>query len=130
MASTNWSPHATVFLHPWDKALVPATNMAAAKVSAAKWDAHHIECEVESPEPTLVVIAQAFYHPWRATVNGQPATILRANHAFQAVPVPAGRSTVRLEYVDRRFQLGVALSALGLIICGLLWWRIPGRGGT
>jgi len=122
MASTNWSPHATVFLHPWDKALVPATNMAAAKVSAAKWDAHHIECEVESPEPTLVVIAQAFYHPWRATVNGQPATILRANHAFQAVPIPAGRSTVRLEYVDRRFHLGVALSLLGLVSCGVLWW--------
>ncbi len=122
MASTNWSPHATVFLHPWDKALVPATNMAAAKVSAAKWTAHHIECEVESPEPTLVVIAQAFYHPWRATVNGQSATILRANHAFQAVPVPAGKSTVRLEYVDRRFHLGVALSLLGLVSCGVLWW--------
>jgi uncharacterized membrane protein YfhO len=73
--------------------------------------------------PTLVVLAQSYYHPWQATVNGQPANLLRANHAFQAVPVPAGRSTVRLDYVDRRFQLGLALSALGLVACAVLWWR-------
>ncbi|NDB74027.1 MAG: hypothetical protein EB141_00005, partial [Verrucomicrobia bacterium] len=123
MASTNWNPAETVFIHPWDKALVPATNSAPDKVLSAKWTAHRIECEVESPAPTLVVLAQAFYHPWRATVNGQPANLLRANHAFQAVPVPTGRSTVRLEYVDRRFQLGVALTALGLVVCAVLWWR-------
>lgn len=123
MARTNWNPPETVFIHPWDKALVPATNSAPAKVLSAKWTAHRIECEVESPAPTLVVLAQAFYHPWRATVNGQPANLLPANHAFQAVPVPTGRSTVRLEYVDRRFQLGVALTALGLVVCAVLWWR-------
>ena len=142
MAGTNWIPTETVFLHPWDKALVPRagdlqspsvanepaerrlqTVGTSARVLSAKWSAQRIECEVESSAPTLVVIAQAFYHPWRATVNGQPATILRANHAFQAVPVPAGRSTVRLEYVDRRFRLGIVLSALGLIACIVLWWR-------
>ena len=123
MAAANWNPAETVFIHPWDKSQVLATNTAAAKVLFAKWAAQHIECEVESSAPTLVVIAQAFYHPWRATVNGQPANLLRANHAFQAVPVPAGRSVVRLAYVDRRFQLGVALSALGLAVCAVLWWR-------
>jgi hypothetical protein len=123
MASTNWNPAEVVFLHPWHKTLVSVTNSAPAKVISAKWTTHRIECEVESPAPTLVVLAQSFYHPWRATVNSQPAEILRANHAFQAVPVPAGRSTVRLEYVDRRFQLGVALSALGLVGCAVLWWR-------
>ncbi len=142
MTGTNWNPAGTVFLHPWDKALVPRAGDlqsppvanepdgrrpqaagAGARILSTNWSAHRIECEVESPAPTLVVIAQAFYHPWRATVNGQPASVLRANHAFQAVPVPAGRSTVRLAYVDRRFQLGVALSVLGLIVCGVLWRR-------
>ncbi len=123
MASTSWNPAETVFIHPWEKGQVVATNAAVAKVLSAKWAARRIECEVESDTPTLVVIAQAFYHPWRATVNGQPTTILRANHAFQAVAVPSGRSTVRLEYVDRKFQFGVGLSALGLVVCGALWWR-------
>ena len=123
MAGTSWNPAEVVFLHPWDKAQMPATNATAARILAAKWATHRIECEVESPTPTLVVVAQAFYHPWRVTVNGQPTSILRANHAFQAVPIPAGRSAVRLEYVDRRFQLGVALSVLGAIACVVIWWR-------
>ena len=123
MAALGWNPLEKVFFTPWEKPFLPSLGPAQAKVLSAKWTAHRIECEVESPEPTLVVVAQSYYHPWQATVNGQPTTILRANHAFQAVPVPAGRSTVRLEYVDRRFQLGLALSATGLILCGVLWWR-------
>ena len=147
MASTNWNPAEVVFLHPWDKARAgepragdlqspsvtnegnerrletTGTAQPAARILATHWTAHRIECEVESPTPTLVVIAQSFYHPWQATVNGQPANLLRANHAFQAVPVPAGRSSVRLEYVDRRFHLGVALTALGLLACCVLWCR-------
>ncbi len=123
MASASWKPAETVFLHPWDQGQVTVTNAVVAKIVSAKWAAQRIECEVESAAPTLVVIAQAFYHPWRATVNGQPASILRANHAFQAVAVPQGKSTVRLEYVDRKFQAGVALSGLGLVVCGVLWWR-------
>lgn len=138
LAGTNWNPQEIVFLPPAARAgdlqSPPSTNglterrlqvagTPEAKVVSTKWTAHRIECEVESPAPTLVVIAQSFYHPWQATVNGQPTEILRANHAFQAVPVPAGRSTVRLAYVDRRFQLGASLSALGITVCAVLWWR-------
>jgi hypothetical protein len=123
LGSTRWNPSETVFLPASDRERVPNTNAAPASIMSSKWTTHRIECEVESPAPTLVVIAQSYYHSWQATVNGQPAEILRANHAFQAVPVPAGRSTVRLEYVDRAFQLGVVLSALGLIACAVLWQR-------
>jgi len=146
MTSSNWNPRETVFLYlsgkhrdgylRWpplttqpDRRLQLAGTVAA-HVLSTEWTAHRVECEVESPAPTLVVLAQSYYHPWQATVNGQPAEILRANHAFQAVPVPAGRSTVRLDYVDRRFQFGFALSALGLLACAVLWWRTAGRAGT
>ena len=123
LGSPDWKPTETVFIHPWDRQRVPNTNATPAKILSTHWTAHYIACEVESPTPTLVVLAQAFYAPWQATVNGQPTDLLRANHAFQAVPVPAGRSVVRLDYVDRRFHLGVLLSALGLVLCGVLWWR-------
>jgi len=134
IAAADWNPRQVVFLRAGDfqspsvagegnGRRLEAAGTVAARVLNSKWTAHRIECEVESPAPTLVVIAQSHYHPWQATVNGQPAMILRANHAFQAVPVPAGRSTVRLDYVDRRFQLGLALSALGLAACVVLWWR-------
>ncbi len=124
LAAADFNPTQVVYLPAALTAKLPVTKAASARVLSTNWTAHRIECEVESPAPTLVVIAQTFYHPWKATVNGQPTEILRANHAFQAVPIPAGRSVVLLEYVDRSFQLGLALSALGVILCGILWWRV------
>ena len=38
---------------------------------------------------------------WTATIDGEPAPVLRANARFRAVAVPAGRSTVR--FVVRPF---------------------------
>jgi hypothetical protein len=85
-------------------------------------DASLIEVETEAAAPTVVVIAQTFYPSWRATVNGQPAPVLRANHAFQAIPIPAGKSTVRLDYVDWPFRIGAGVSLLTLLGC-LLFLR-------
>ncbi|MBM3876561.1 MAG: YfhO family protein [Verrucomicrobia bacterium] len=67
--------------------------------------------------PALVVLAQTWYHPWRACVNDQPTTLWRANRAYQALEVPAGSSRVRVVYEDRAFRLGVLLSMTGLLIC-------------
>jgi Bacterial membrane protein YfhO len=123
IAAADWNPHEQVFVTPWDEPALTNLDSAQATVTNVIWTAHRIEFQIEAPEPTLAVIAQSYYEGWQATVNGQPAWIIRANHAFQAVPVPAGRSTVRLDYVDRGFQLGLALSALGLAVCSVLWWR-------
>ena len=82
-----------------------------------------IVIDAEAAAPTVVVVAQTFYPGWRATVNGQPAPVLRANHAFQAIPIPAGKSIVRLDYVDWPFRIGAGISLLTLLGCCLLWQR-------
>ncbi|NBR84970.1 MAG: hypothetical protein EBT61_05610 [Verrucomicrobia bacterium] len=87
-----------------------------------------IEIEAEAAAPTVVVLAQNFYPSWRATVNGQPAPVLRANHAFQAIPIPAGKSTVRLDYVDWPFRLGAGISLATLLGCLVLWRRTSKEG--
>jgi hypothetical protein len=38
---------------------------------------------------------------------------LRANHAFQAVVVPAGKSQVKLKYESRAFRAGGVISLAG-----------------
>jgi len=98
-----------------------ATNATVAKVLAPEFGAHRIEFDVVAEAPAWVVIAQSFYHCWQPYVNEYPTRLWRANHAFQALEVPAGRSRVRLVYVDRRFHLGAGLSALSLLGCAALW---------
>ncbi|MFA6544878.1 MAG: YfhO family protein [Limisphaerales bacterium] len=86
-----------------------------------------IEIETEAAAPTVLVIAQNFYPSWRAAVNGQPVPVLRANRAFQAVPIPAGKSTIRLDYVDWPFRIGALVSLLTGCGCLLLWRRAGSR---
>ena len=58
-------------------------------------------------------------------MNGRRVPILIADHALQAVRVPAGISTVGLSYQPAGFQLGLGLCALvlGVVVAGLALGR-------
>ncbi|MEK7785542.1 MAG: YfhO family protein, partial [Chloroflexota bacterium] len=58
----------------------------------------HLSLTVATDSPALLVISEAYYPGWAASVNGQPASVLEADAYLLAVPVPAGNSTVELNY--------------------------------
>ena len=111
-----------VVLPPAEKNSVSVTHPAAAKMLGSKFRDNSVEIEAEAASPALVVVAQTYYHNWRATVDGQPAELLRANVAFQAVQMPAGKHQIRLVYRDRAFQIGAALSFTALLVCCAGWF--------
>ena len=86
---------------------------------------YHVTTDV----PAFLVISQTWYPGWSARLDGNAATIYRANLAFQAVAVPVGDSEVTLEYRINHWREGVAitLAALlvtsGLIIVPSVWRR-------
>ncbi len=71
---------------------------------------------VESTGPGYVVVADAMQHGWKATVNSEPTPVLNADHAVVAVAVPSGTSEVFLYYDPPRLKLGLAVSALSVVI--------------
>jgi uncharacterized membrane protein YfhO len=90
-------------------------------VLATKFANERISFQTEAPAASLVVISQAYYPAWKAYVDGRPTRIWRANYAFQALQVPAGRHQVQLCYEDKRLLIGSVLSSLGLLACLCLW---------
>lgn len=68
-----------------------------------------------SPAPAYLVVAEVWYPGWIATLNGQPAEIIRANSAFMAVLVPAGDNVVDFQFTSPLFILGALLSVSTLI---------------
>jgi hypothetical protein len=84
-----------------------------------------ITVETEAQRPALLVVAETYYPGWHATVDGQPAAILRANYLSQGVVVPEGKHTVELRYEPDSLRTGAVLSAASLAgLAGLvLWWR-------
>jgi hypothetical protein len=117
----------TVFLSPEDFSFVTVTNQTPAKILNSKFGNQTVDIEVEAQEPSLVVVAQTYYHNWHATMDGQPTPLLRANVAFQAVQVPAGKHKIHLAYRDRAFEIGAAISIVAWLgsLTGL--FCLPGR---
>ena len=73
-----------------------------------------------STQPGFLVIADAFYPGWEATLDGAPRPIYPANVAFRAIAIPAGEHTVCLRY---RLPVAWLVSpVLGLgVLLGLCW---------
>jgi hypothetical protein len=75
-----------------------------------------VRLQVSARRDALVVLLDSYDPGWRASVDGRPARLLRANVAFRAVPVPAGDHRVEMRYRPPALLLGIAVSALAAAI--------------
>lgn len=71
--------------------------------------------QVTTPEPALLILSEISYPGWQASINGQPAPLLRADYTLRAVPVPPGEFTVSLKFRPASFMAGAAISTLTLL---------------
>jgi len=127
MIAADFKPHEQVYLRPEDRARVSATNRTEASVVMKKFSAREIQADIEAASAALIVISQSHHPGWQAHVDGRATPLFRANHAFQAVEVPAGRHSLRVVYRDRQFQAGAVISLLTLAGCGWFLWRNRAR---
>ena len=77
-----------------------------------------------------LVMLDSFSDDWRATADGHPATIVRANGLFRAVRLNPGPHVVEFVYRPRAFLAGAVASAASLaLMLGLLAWPLVARRG-
>ena len=79
----------------------------------------------ESDADQLVVFSETYYGPdlgWTATIDGNPAPIVRANYLLRAIPVPAGKHEIVMTFKPTIFYTGRTLSQISsiLILLGLV----------
>ncbi len=78
---------------------------------------NRIEMESENPSGGFLVRLENYHKGWRAKVDGKPVKIYRANYAFQAIRVPAGRHRVIFEFKT----IYPVLLYIYLLISALAW---------
>jgi hypothetical protein len=64
----------------------------------------------------FLTLLDSFDPDWRVTVDGRPATLLRANVLFRAVRLAPGRHEVRFLYRPTAFFVGLAISLLSAVV--------------
>lgn len=80
----------------------------------------HVSVRVNAPADGFVFLSEPYYSERRAYVDGRRVTAARADLAFTAVAVPAGKHVVELRYEASSFYLGSVISGMtGLGYAGM-----------
>lgn len=118
-----FEPGSQVILERAPDRTIPELPQHAQQVQVRDPSLIQSDIEVTIDQPAILVRSVADYPGWRATIDGKPAPILRADHAIQAITVPAGHHTVVFTFDPWSVKLGGALSLLSLLAvgAGLLW---------
>jgi hypothetical protein len=79
---------------------------------------NRIAIQLRSEIGGWLVVSDAYYPGWRATINGEKVSIRKANSLFRAVYVSPGDHTLVFSYQPYSFYFGALISLLVLFV---LW---------
>lgn len=95
--------------------ITPVSNFeGGARIRA--WRPGRVEVDIHAPSAGVLVLHDTYYPGWVATVDGMPASILRADTLFRGVEVPPGYHRVAFEFQPLR--LGNLLDAARSLVGG------------
>jgi hypothetical protein len=123
LCTERFLPRRIVYLPSGARGQIGADADGQARILSSHIGPSECVFQTSAESRTMLVVAQPYYHCWRASVDGAPVPLWRANYAFQALEVPPGRHEVRIVYVDRAFQTGAIISILALLLCVAAIWK-------
>jgi len=109
----------------------PRRDSSPGTARIERYGADRIVISAESDRGGYLVLTDAWFPGWTASVDGRETRVERADHAFRAVKLGAGHHDVEFRYAPMSVRLGLALSALAAVVTGALAWpgTAPGLGG-
>jgi hypothetical protein len=81
----------------------------------AEYRPNHIAVELDGTAGWLV-LSDVWFPGWTCRVDGAEVPVYRANHAFRAVPVPAGAKRAEFTFSPRSYRVGWWISAFAVAV--------------
>jgi Bacterial membrane protein YfhO len=99
----------------------------AGTVTIVAREPNRVVLKAEMSRNGYLVLLDRYDPGWRATVDGEPAPVLEADHMFRGVKLSAGEHEVRFDYHQHGFAAGAVLSlaTLGALLVAYLLGRDP-----
>jgi hypothetical protein len=109
--------------------LAGASDLRATEAEIASYEPARVVVRATAAERGLLVLGDLAYPGWQATVDGQPAEIVRTNHVLRGVVVPAGAHTVEFRLASASLRQGalVSLAAVVLLVAMVVGERVLPR---
>jgi hypothetical protein len=102
----------------------------AGRVLSIVRERERVTIEAEALGDAVLVVNDAFWPGWSATIDGKPVPIFPADGFVRAVPWPAGRHRLAMTYAPPELATGVAISIAGLLSIALASWALRRRVGA
>ena len=94
-------------------------------VNVLKYEPGRVTLQLSAPAPSgsVLVVSENYYPGWRASVEGKPAPVDRADYTLMGVSLPRGARHVELEFRSATFDKGrvITLLALVLSLAAIAW---------
>ncbi len=115
-----------------EPSIAPAAGDSTAVVTVESLTSDKSDFSVDLDRPGIVVVSEIYYPEWKATVDGAPAEILRANHILRAIALPAGPHRIEFRYDSSLFErsAAVSISAFLLTLIAIAGTFVAGRKGA
>jgi hypothetical protein len=120
----SFDPEREVILPEGPPRFAAADFRGAARIIDLRPD--RVRLETTASSDAHVVLVDAWDPGWRATVDGHPSPLLRANAAFRGVAIPAGTHVVDFVHRPRSVVVGLMVSAAAAL-AGLAFAFVPRR---
>ncbi|MBX7236098.1 MAG: YfhO family protein [Caldilineales bacterium] len=130
LADPGFDPTQTVLLSE-GRPLAPTPGAAppgAVQIVASSPESLHLD--VQAAAPAVLVVADAWYPGWEATVDGERVPIARADLLLRGLPLSAGQHVVRLSFRPASLRWGAAITLASALLVGFLLWRRTWRGAA
>jgi hypothetical protein len=99
------------------EAVRPDTTVQATRTGPGGW-----RLQVSGTQPALVVVSDAWFPGWKATIDGQPTPVLEADGAFLGVAVGPGDHEIELSYgVPAVATVGRSITAVTFAVLAAGW---------
>ena len=88
-----------------------------------------------SEVPKMALFSEVYYKTWKAYIDGEEVTPIRANYVLRALPLPAGEHTIEFKCVDELMETSHAWSlymsivvgaVIVLLVCAIIYRKVKG----
>lgn len=110
------------------KGLTESHRDSLSTIRLTSYEPNRLVYETRNSGDAVAVFSEIYYPDgWQVTVDGQPATLGRADYILRALYLPAGEHTVEMRFDPQSLHVteGIAYTALALMVVGIMAviWR-------
>jgi hypothetical protein len=106
---------------------LPAPISVTTSVSHYEPGKVRIDLSAPAPNGSSLLVSENYYPGWKATVDGKPAPIGRADYTFIGVELPSGARSIQLDFTSPAYERGKVITWItilfGFLMLGAGVWR-------